>query len=226
MTYTIVATGNSSQNWKPNGYSIGVNDAWKFGQPTDGLLICNRPQQFSQDRLKIITNSKPKHFYSNSELWAPHFNYLPGKRSAYKRLYSNNPELPVIKFQQWSGTLYEDSVFYSNSSPIIAITLAYVLGAKEIILWGCDFKNHHIFHEGNLQTKKEVQYYLEVFECLKENGVSVYRGADGSVFDKRLPLYGSGSVDLQMTGDFDNYIKNHIQEKILQGGIDFITKPE
>lgn len=90
---------------------------------------------------------------------------------------------------QWSGTLYPDAVFYSNSSPIIAITLAYQLGAKEIILWGVDFRNHHLFNEGNLQTKREVQAYLEVFECLREKGVSTYRGADGSVFDNLIPMH-------------------------------------
>jgi hypothetical protein len=217
LTYTIVATGNSSQNWTPNGYSIGVNDAWKFGKPTDGLLICNRPQQFSSERLKTITDSKPKHFYSNMSNWAGYFDYFDkSKASRHKKLYSNNPELPTLKFMQWSGTLYPDAVFYSNSSPIIALTLAYNLGAKEIILWGVDFKNHHLFHEGNLQTKKEVQAYLEVFECLREKGVSIYRGADGSVFDGLLPLKRTGPdieiaskglVDLQMTDHFDNYLK-------------------
>jgi hypothetical protein len=203
-TFTIVGCGNSAKDWQPNGYSIGVNDAWKFGKPTDGLLVCNRPQQFSQDRLKTITNSKPKHFYSNSGDWKHYFDYFDSP-SRFKRIHSNNPELPMVKYMQWSGALYDNTVSFSNTSPITAISIAYILGAKEIILWGVDFRTHHLYNDNSPNTKRESEVYLEMFAALKEKGVSVYRGADGSVFDDKLPLYGK-QVDLQMTGHFDNYM--------------------
>lgn len=196
MTVDIVACGQSAVNWEQHDYSIGVNDAWKFGKPTDALLVCNRPEQFSKERLNTITNSKPKHFFSNSNRWVEYFNYFDrSKASAYKRLYSNHPLLPVCRFMQWPGTLYDNTVFYSNTSPLIAVSLAYVLGAKEIILWGVDFKTHHIYHEGSLATKSEVRVYLELIAALKEKGVTVYRGSDGCVFDELITKYATSTVE-------------------------------
>lgn len=187
-TFTIVGCGDSAKDWEPNGYSIGVNDCWKFGKPTDALLICNRPQQFSQERLTTILNSKPKHFFCDSSNWKDHFDYFR-QGSKNKKIFSNYPGFSSPRMMQWSGTLYPATVFYSNTSPIIAITLAYNLGAKEIILWGVDFRNHHMYHDNSPATKSEVKVYLEVFECLREKGVSIYRGADGSVFDNLIPMY-------------------------------------
>jgi hypothetical protein len=202
--FTIVATGDSAKDWTPAGYSIGVNDSWKWGKPTDGLLICNRPQQFSQNRLEIIKSSKPGHFYSDSSDWKEWFNYFK-TGSSKRRLFTNNPDFKTTRLLPWSGTLYPDTVFFSNSSPIIAITLAYCLGAEDIIIWGVDFRTHHLFNDHNAGTRREVEAYLEVFAALKEKGVSVYRGAKGSVFDDKLPLYGK-QVDVMMTGHFDNYL--------------------
>lgn len=50
-------------------------------------------------------------------------------------------------------------------------------------------RTHHLFNEKNPQTKKEVGVYLEVFEALKEKGVNVWLGTNGSVFDESLKLY-------------------------------------
>lgn len=178
-TWSVIATGDSAKNWTPNGYSLGVNDAWKWGKPTDGLLICNRPAEFTHDRMKVIENSKPKDFYSHKASWAHLF-----------------PEWKRVRLHVWSGLLHTwprsdgPSAYSYNSSPIIALTLAYNLGAKEIILWGVDFRTHWLFNDKNEQTKREVRTYLEVFDALKEKDVSIYRGADGSAFDDKLPRYG------------------------------------
>ena len=177
-TFTIVATGNSAKDWQSNGYSIGVNDCWKWGKPTDGLLICNRPAEFRGERMAIIQKSTPKDFYSHKSNWAEYF-----------------PHWKKIRLHVWNGTLHSwprtdgPSAYSYNTSPIIAITLAYNLGAKEIIIWGVDFVNHHLFNSDNPETKREVKAYSQVFEQLKEKGVSVYRGADGTAFDNELMKY-------------------------------------
>lgn len=176
--FTIVGCGESAKNWIPNGYSIGVNDCWRYGQPTDALVIVNRPEQFTKERLEVITASKPEVFYSWKANWSQHF-----------------PEWRQLRLHNWYGTLHSSPrsdgphAYYYNSSPIIAITLAYNLGAKDIILWGVDMRTHHLFNEKNPQTKKEVGVYLEVFEALKEKGVNVWLGTNGSVFDESLKLY-------------------------------------
>lgn len=175
--FSVVATGDSAKDWVPNGHSIGVNDCWKFSKPTDSLLICNRPQQFSADRLKIITESKPKDFYSHKSNWKEYF-----------------PLWKKVRLHTWSGTLQDwhrsdgPSAYSSNTSPLIAITLAYNLGAKDIILWGVDFRNHSMYNDNNPATKREVGVYLDVFAALKERGVNIYLGRMGSVFDSVLSL--------------------------------------
>lgn len=176
--FTIVACGDSAKDWQSVGYSIGVNDCWKWGKPTDALLVCNRPETFSKERQEIIRQSKPAEFYCNKATWSEWF-----------------PNWKKVRIHPWNGTLHQwprtdgPSAYSYNTSPIIAITLAYNLGATEIIIWGVDLVNHQVFNASNPETKREVKAYLEVFEALKEKGVSVYRGADGGVFDEYLSKY-------------------------------------
>lgn len=191
MTYTIVGCGDSAKDWIPRGHSIGVNDCWKWGKPTDSLLVCNRPSQFGQHRYKIINQSKPKYFYTQSDAWPMH---LPNKRNRKAILASNNPDLPEVKYHQWSGSLYRGTVFYANTSPFTAISLAFHLGAKEIILWGVDMVNHKVFNEDNPETKKEVERYLEMIRLMEEQGCKVYLGNTGTVFDNLIEVYESDKV--------------------------------
>lgn len=172
MVVDIVALGASASNWEKHDSSIGVNDCWKFGKPTDALLVANRPQQFIRDRFQTIINSKPTVFYSNTANWSQWF---PG----WKKL----------NMVAWYGSLHPGQQYLSETSPFIAMTLAYNLGAKDIILWGVDFRDHHLFNEGNPQTEREVNTYLQLIEALKEKGVNVWLGAQGTVFDNLIQLY-------------------------------------
>jgi hypothetical protein len=183
LTFTIVGCGDSSQNWTPNGYSIGVNDAFKFGKQTDALVICNRPSTFSKDRLDIILSSKPKDFYSHKSNWSEYF-----------------PNWKKVRLHTWNGSLHDfrpsdgPTAYSSDTSPIIAITLAYNLGAKDIILWGVQFLDHHIFNTTNPNTKREVQAYAQVIACLKEKGVNVYLGTRPSALETYLEVYDERTV--------------------------------
>ena len=84
--------------------------------------------------------------------------------------------------------------YSSDSSSFIALSLAYNLGAKDIILWGCDFMNHHVFNEGNPYRDKEVKRHLELIECLKNEGVNTWLGSLGTAFDDKLKIYEYRSV--------------------------------
>ena len=192
MIFSVVGCGETASDWIPRGTSIGVNDCFKWGKPTDALLVCNRPNQFRNGRHEIITNSKATHFYTDDDyygkLWRVH------KKSMRKSLRSNNPALPEVRFLQWYGSLYKDAVFYANSSPFIAMSLAYVLGAKDIILWGVDFRNHHSFNDNNPGTKIEIRAYMELISALKEQGVNVWLGKEGTAFDSKLIVYDERGV--------------------------------
>lgn len=173
--FTIVGCGESAEQWVPRGHSVGVNDSWKWGKPTDSLLVCNRPTNFNEQRLRVITNSKPSAFYSHKSNWAYAF-----------------PDWKKVRLIPWYGTLinFKEPVAYSsNTSPFIALSLAYNLGATEIIMWGVDMINHKTFHEQNPETKKEVVVYMDLIRCLNEQGVSVYLGARGTAFDDKLDLW-------------------------------------
>jgi hypothetical protein len=172
MIIDIVSCGQSASNWEQHDYSIGVNDCWKFGKPTDALLICNRPEQFIRDRFQTIINSKPKEFYSHKANWSQWF-----------------PNWKKVNLVPWYGTLHKGQIYESQTGPFIAMSLAYKLGATDIILWGVDFKNHWLFNDSNPETAKEVKVYLELIECLKQQGVNMWIGAVGSVFENLIQLY-------------------------------------
>lgn len=171
-TYSIIGCGQTAKDWIPRGHSIGVNDAWKWGKPTDSLLCCNRPTNFNQDRLRVITGSKPKTFYSHKAYWSYAF-----------------PEYEKLNIVCWYGTLYRPQVYFANTSPFIAMSLAFHLGAKEIILWGVDLKDHNIWHEDNPETKKEVGRYMELIREMELQGCKVYLGAKGTAFDELIPIW-------------------------------------
>lgn len=173
--FTVVGCGNSAQNWVPRGHTIACNDAWKWGKPTDILVCCNRPSNFTQQRIQTIAQSKPKEFYSNKDTWAYAF-----------------PEWKKLSpFVTWYGTLYRPHIYYSNTSPFIALSLAFHFGATKIIMYGCDFKDHHIWSEQNPETTKEVTRYMELIGEMDKQGCKVFLGNNGTAFDNLLPLWNS-----------------------------------
>lgn len=170
-TFTIVGCGQSAENWKPYGHSIGVNDAFKWGKPLDSLLICNRPEQFNSTRIETILKTNPKNFYTHKNNWAELF-----------------PRYIKINIVSWYGVLNPGQVYCSDSSPFIAISLAFTLGAKQIVMYGCDFKNHHIFNDNNSSAKTEIANYIQLFSALKQKGCEVYLGEKGTAFDDLIPI--------------------------------------
>ncbi len=183
MTFTIVGCGQTASDWIPRGTSIGVNDCWKWGKPTDALLVCNRPQEFGIERLKVITSSKPKTFYTHKKLavWSFAFQNI-------KRLRLQNWDRNFIPRMD-RFPLEERVIYSSNTVSFIALSLCYQLGATEIIMWGVDFVNHNTFHTDNPETAKEVNRHLELIAALKEQGVNVWLGKEGTAFDGRVPVY-------------------------------------
>lgn len=191
---SILGCGESGAKWGGTGDSIGVNDCWKFGRPTDYLMVIDPPGRFTADRRKTISDSKPKHFVTDSKAWLQQFH--SNKReaetikpnSAYKEIYcTNGPKLIKYRFSPWRGRIMPDQIQYWHTSPFPAISLAYLLGYKEIILWGVDFNTHKSWNP----TKKnelafELQGYKELVRSLDEVGVNVYLGNGGSMLGEFL----------------------------------------
>lgn len=166
MTYNIIACGETGKYWNGNGHNVGVNDAAKWGHRIEHLLLANAPGKFEPERLKIIMESRPENFYSNTEAWRKYF-----------------PNMIHYKTESWNGTLIKKrGLTTMNSSPCIAMHLAWQLGATKLILWGVDFNNHQNINGGNLKT--ELRQYRGFIHALLEHGVETYLGASGSALEE------------------------------------------
>lgn len=175
MTCSIIGCGDSAKDWNkiPVDLSIGVNDCWKFGYPTDYLVVVNSPVKFKAERLETIKNSKPRRFYCHDSNWRKWF-----KESQYVNM---RPFITVYR---------KGRVYSTKTSPFVAITLAVKEGATEIILWGVDFINHHKFSPGKHRDfDKELDNYRMLFEQMEKEGIKVWLGNDNSTLKKFLKVY-------------------------------------
>jgi len=69
------------------------------------------------------------------------------------------------------------------------MSLAIRMGAKRLILWGVDMMSHHAYYQGSKRGDSEIALYKRFFVECKRIGVEVYLGAEGTAFDKTLPLW-------------------------------------
>lgn len=190
----IIGCGDTGQYWDGSGESIGVNDCWKFGHPTDYLLLIDPPSRFEMPRRKIIEKSRPHHLITDSKAWLSLF-YNAEKAERLKpdvmnrELYCTNGQgLIKYRFSKWTGTLHKDRIQFSHTSTFAAISLAYVLGYNEIVTYGVDFKNHRSWKEGNPHMAVELDLYKDFFRQLEKEGVSVQVGHPDSLLSKILPV--------------------------------------
>lgn len=173
MTIHIIGCGETASLWDGKGYSLGINDCWKFGHKTNALVISNRPGKFPQDRLETIRRSRPERFFSPLNSW--------------KHYFTNWEE---IKLRSWDGHLYKDTIIHTDTSASIAMDLARKLGANEIVIWGIDMVTHSTYNQHNPQTRTEVTRLRSIIDAFKGVGVNVYVGAEGSELGKFLRVWG------------------------------------
>lgn len=172
MIFTIVGCGESARNWMPNGISIGSNDCEKFGKPVDYLILANIPRKFG-DRLNTIKKTKAKVMVTSLNEW--------------KQIFPNCEKIQRVT--SFNKLIMKGYVQTSSTTPIMCMSMAVRMGAKTLILWGVDFLTHGSYRVGTKSGDREIEKYLRYFRACKEKGIEVYRGADGSVFDKVLPIY-------------------------------------
>lgn len=192
MTCNIIGCGETAKYWDGSGDSIGVNDCWKWGHRTDYLMVLDNPERFIPDRAETIRNSNPHHFITYSYGWLKQFynGNVPRENLNFKELWcTNGTELIHYRFSQWKGHLTKDRIWYANTSPFPAISLAYLLGYTEIVLWGVDFINHAKWRIGFNRMDFEADNYKQLYTQLLENGVSVYLGHEGSMLETFIPRY-------------------------------------
>ena len=188
---SILGCGQTGQHWDGAGESIGVNDCFKF-RPTDYLMVINPPNSFTPERRKIIQDSKPHHFITDSRAFLIGRVHQPEaikSRMDYKELYCSNGRGVIhYRFSKWKGKL-EKWIQYSSTSPFAAISLAYVLGYKEITLWGVDFITHRTWKAENPHMMEELENYKSFFKQLEEVGVRVYLGHHESLLNQIISTH-------------------------------------
>lgn len=183
MKVSVVGCGESAVNWHtvPVDISIGVNDAFKFGHRTNWLVVVNSPFKFypspknqGRDRLKVISDHKADRFFCHNQNW--------------RKWY---PNLELLALKPFIGRLTPGRVYSSKTSPFVAITLAYSVGASEIILWGVDMVSHPVYSPNGKKKSFDSEFdnYLVLFKQLEKSGIKVYIGDSNTVFRDHLPLY-------------------------------------
>jgi len=172
MRCDIVACGSSAKHWNGSGYSIGVNDSFKWGHKINDLIVVNHPGKFSNepDRFKTIVESKPDRFISHTWMWKAHF-----------------PDMIKIHPSKYHVRIRQGNYYSSVTSPFVAISHAFNIGAKEIVLWGVDFIDHRYYKKGTKEQSREVDNYRRFIQALERHGVKCYLGADGSALN--LPIW-------------------------------------
>lgn len=172
MTCNIIGLGDSAKHWNGSGFSVGCNDAFKWGHKLNHLIVINHPSKFSKEpeRFKTIVESKPELFLSHTQAWRQWF-----------------PDMQHIRPSKLYGRLRKGTYYSAQTSPFVAMSHAFNLGAIDIILWGVDMVNHKVFHETSKKQKEEIDNYNRFIKSLSKNGVNVWIGAEGSALN--LPIW-------------------------------------
>lgn len=123
MIANIVALGETAKQWNGEGFSIGVNDCFRWGKPTDNLVLVDSLRSIPT-RKNIVTKSNPEILWSNMSCWTFHPSFKPLGQTFH-----------------WKGRFVPGNLYHSNNSPFIAVTLAYRLGYRTMILWGGRFEH-------------------------------------------------------------------------------------
>lgn len=180
---SIIGCGDSAKEWvnTPCDLSIGVNDCFKFGHQVDYLLCFNPPWKFQprkqngyQDRLSVMKQSKPKKFITCLDDWKKYFLFT---------------EVEMIDPRLFGKHFNKGTVYHAKTSPFAAMSYAFNMGAKDIILWGVDFLNHSELQPGKRETEFEIEEYVRFAKIIEEHGTRVWIGNSETELNKYFEVW-------------------------------------
>jgi len=172
MICSIVACGPSASDWwnTPCDYSIGVNDCWKWGHPVNELLIVNSPKMFEPSRLETIKKTKCDKVKTNSGNWNQIF-----------------PQQEIIRLQSFGKYLKKGHIYSSKSSPFVAMSLAFNMGATDVILHGVDFIDHPAIKDKLLNYElRNIQNFTRM---MADQGTKVWLGKNVGALTQFLNVW-------------------------------------
>lgn len=180
-TVSIIGCGDSAKEWfkTPCDLSIGVNDCLKWGYEVDYLMCLNAPWKFQarkengyQDRLTIIKKSRPQKFITCLEEWRKYWF-----------------EVEMIDPRLFGKRLVNGQLYHAKTSPFCAMSYAFNLGAKDIILWGVDFINHGTMKPGKRETEFEIEEYARFADMIGKHGTKVWIGNSETALNKYFEVW-------------------------------------
>jgi len=155
MKIIVLGLGESIVNYSPSNIeTIGVNDIYKH-YSTDHVVCIDPPNRFDNIRIRTISESRPKTFFSQLDIWKP--------------LVHNFKKIDFAIGRGKFDELDSDRVCYGCSSPLVATVIAYKMGAKEIELFGVDFNTHPNFVGRTLE--RSVNEFILLKKELNKRGV-------------------------------------------------------
>jgi len=172
MVVSIAACGESGSEWykTPCDLSIGVNDIFKFGHPVNQLLLINSPNQFEKSRLETIKSTKFDKVLTHSGTWDKIF-----------------PQNERIRLQSFSKHLKKGHVYSSKTSPFVAASLAFNMGASDIILHGVDLISHPAIKDKLLNY--EIRQIQNFTRMMSDQGTKTWLAKDYGALTKFLPVW-------------------------------------
>lgn len=173
MISGIIGCGQTSEGWQNtrHDFTIGVNDCFKFGYTPDHLLVIDSPKRFTKERIEVMKQTKAK---------------LITRDDQWKSILGPSEK---VRLQQFGKHLKKGHVYSSKTSTFVAMSIAFNMGAKDIILHGVDFKDHQVFHPGNRLYDYEMRQYERFARMLKDVGVRVWVSSNNSALSKFLNVF-------------------------------------
>lgn len=172
MIVSVIGCGSSAEGWynTPHDYSIGVNDAFRWGFGFDELIIVNSPKSFTPERLETIKRTKFDKVKTNSGNWDKIF-----------------PQQEIIRMQSFGKYLKKGHIYSSKSSPFVAMSIAFNMGATDVILHGCDYENHPALN-GKL-LNYEIRNIQNFTRLMADQGTKTWLAKDYGALTKILNVW-------------------------------------
>lgn len=170
MLINIIGCGDSGKDWHkvPCDISIAVNDAFKWGHHPDYLLVIDSPKRFTKERIEVMKQTKSK---------------LITRDDQWKGILGPSEK---VRLQSFGKHLKKGHVYSSKTSTFVAMSIAFNMGATDIILHGVDFINHTVFNPSNKLYNYEMKQYEKFVHMLKEYNVHVWVSSEKSALSKFL----------------------------------------
>lgn len=167
MVCHVLGLGKSIHDFKEyEGYRIGVNDIDRYTY-ADRVIVVNDFKKLPE-RKHYIDSCRPM-----DGLWSQ-LNQFKG-HSSYRKL----------NFTAFNGVFNPKKIYFSKSSPFIALSMAISMGFTEIVLWGVDMVDHPII-KGKTKIV-ELNNFDKLCSEAGKLGVRIYKGS--YISELNLPVW-------------------------------------